>query len=413
MRYRIPGGHRLLSRDKFPGSVKRLAMQSSRRLRITAAHIAPRPVANESHALGGDATVCVTGAAGYVGSWITRLCLDRGYAVKACVRNVDDERKTAFLKAMPEYRDKLTLHSADMTLEGAYDDIFPGCHTVFHPAEVFMSFSPGKDKKAAFADFAPGGVSREDFPDALHANAMDAAQFLVDSINRSGTVRRLVYTASIASMMPGLMEAYIANPAVDERREPLTVPETANGYGPTKRATEHFLSYEAARSGGQWSVLTGNPADIVGPVLSPHQATETWQGKIGGIIQGIPSPQEGNGRPWMLVDARDVAEAEILLAESSTVESGERFCLSSCDQLFAETIGEHVMHLYPDIDAATEVAPGPSGEIVRNNPAWLRAHLRNDKVVEAVGMRFHDFDDTLRATVDSLIEVGGITPKKK
>ena len=114
-------------------------MQSSRRLRITAAHIAPRPVANESHALGGDATVCVTGAAGYVGSWITRLCLDRGYAVKACVRNVDDERKTAFLKAMPEYPDKLTLHSADMTLEGAYDDIFPGCHTVFHPAEVFMS----------------------------------------------------------------------------------------------------------------------------------------------------------------------------------------------------------------------------------------------------------------------------------
>ena len=255
-------------------------MQSSRRLRIAAAHIAPRPVANESHALGGDATVCVTGAAGYVGSWITRLCLDRGYSVKACVRSVDDERKTAFLKAMPEYGDKLTLHSADMTLEGAYDDIFPGCHTVFHPAEVFMSFSPGKDKKAAFADFAPDGVSREDFPDALHANAMDAAQFLVDSINRSGTVRRLIYTASIASMMPGLMEAYISNPAVDERREPLTVPETANGYGPTKRATEHFLSYEAARSGGQWSVLTGNPADIIGPVLSPHQATETWQGKV-------------------------------------------------------------------------------------------------------------------------------------
>eukprot|EP01045_Picozoa_sp_COSAG04_P029149 COSAG04_NODE_4713_length_1933_cov_1.923664_1_plen_43_part_10 len=43
----------------------------------------------------------------------------------------------------------------------------------------------------------------------------------------------------------------------------------------------------------------------------------------------------------MLVDTRDVAEAEILLAESSTVESGERFCLSSCDQLFAETIGDH------------------------------------------------------------------------
>ena len=89
-------------------------MQSSRRrLRIAAAHIAPRPVANESHALGGDATVCVTGAAGYVGSWITRLCLDRGYSVKACVRQVDDERKTAFLKAMPVTSSRCIIRPAE------------------------------------------------------------------------------------------------------------------------------------------------------------------------------------------------------------------------------------------------------------------------------------------------------------
>jgi nucleoside-diphosphate-sugar epimerase len=83
--------------------------------------------------------VAVTGAAGYVGGWLVKLCLERGYSVRACVRNVDDERKTAFLKAMTEYGGRLTLHAADMTVAGAYDTIFEGVHTVFHPAEVFMS----------------------------------------------------------------------------------------------------------------------------------------------------------------------------------------------------------------------------------------------------------------------------------
>jgi nucleoside-diphosphate-sugar epimerase len=97
------------------------------------------------------------------------------------------------------------------------------------------------------------------------------------------------------------------------------------------RATEHFFAYEAARSGGKWSVITGNPGDIVGPILSPHQAVETWQGKIATVLSGSPTIQEG-GRPWMLVDARDVAEAEILLAESTNIQSGERFLLSSGDK---------------------------------------------------------------------------------
>jgi hypothetical protein len=42
------------------------------------------------------------------------------------------------------------------------------------------------------------------------------------------------------------------------------------------------------------------------------------------------------GRPWLLVDARDVAMAEILMAESGNIESGERFMLSSSDKVHPE-----------------------------------------------------------------------------
>ena len=69
-----------------------------------------------------------------------------------------------------------------------------------------------------------------------------------------------------------------------------------NRYAVTKRASEHYFAYQAMLSGGKWSVLIGNPGDIIGPVLSPHQGHDTWQGKIAKVMQGQPMMQEPDGR---------------------------------------------------------------------------------------------------------------------
>ena len=44
-------------------------------------------VAAAAEAPGRGQTVCVTGAGGYIGSWIVKLLLERGYAVRGTVRN--------------------------------------------------------------------------------------------------------------------------------------------------------------------------------------------------------------------------------------------------------------------------------------------------------------------------------------
>ena len=91
--------------------------------------------------------------------------------MRACVRNVDDERKTAFLKAMQaEYPSQLSLHAADMSVAGAYDAIFRGCDAVFHPAEVMMTFAPGRDVGEATANLKKGMETTG--TDAMDAIAM-------------------------------------------------------------------------------------------------------------------------------------------------------------------------------------------------------------------------------------------------
>ena len=41
-------------------------------------------------------TVAVTGSAGFIGGWVVKQLLDKGYRVRACVRDVNDDEKTGF-----------------------------------------------------------------------------------------------------------------------------------------------------------------------------------------------------------------------------------------------------------------------------------------------------------------------------
>ncbi|XP_048334322.1 cinnamoyl-CoA reductase CAD2 isoform X2 [Ziziphus jujuba] len=83
---------------------------------------------------GEEKVVCVTGASGYIASWLVKLLLERGFRVKASVRDPDDPRKTEHLLSLEGAKERLHLLRADLLEEGAFDALVEGCEGVFHTA---------------------------------------------------------------------------------------------------------------------------------------------------------------------------------------------------------------------------------------------------------------------------------------
>ena len=341
-------------------------------------------------------TVAVTGSAGFIGSWVVRRLLDKGYHVRACVRDVNDAARTDFLRQMPGYASgRLTLHSADLDDNGCFDEIFKGCHGVAHISHV----------------------SGYDDLEYVHR----VCYHIIASVNKSDTVTRVVVTSSVAAV---ISEADIheleRRPVLYEDRypdesNPKRTPERGQGYSMGKVIAQRAFS-DAAEQSGRWDAITCCPADNVGPIQSPHQKDMgPWQHNIEMMLLGEYF-QNGAYRPWMTVDVRDDAECHIRLLESVQVQNGERYIAWSTDTMNVEDICASIDRLLPELGHDTpEVTDNFPDRIKAREQelrdVWAQCELRNDRIRAVTGVEFRPFDESLRDCVESLLTVAKVQPK--
>jgi len=339
--------------------------------------------------------VAVTGAAGFLGGWVVRQLLDRGYRVRACVRNVDDTARTGFLTAMPGYASgRLTLHAADLDQEGCFDDIFKGCHGVAHVAHV--------------SDYSDLGYVQR------------TCDHIIASVNGSRSVGRVIVTSSVAAVISEMdLQEVVRRPVFYEDRypdelNPRRTPERGQGYSMAKLIAERAFA-AAAEQSGAWDAVTCCPGDNVGPIQSAHQKDMgPWQHHIEGMLKGRYE-QNGVYRPWMTVDVRDDAACHIGLLESLAVKNGERYIAWSTDTRRCEDICADIGRLLPELNHQATAPVDPFPDRIKAREAefraiWAGAELRNDRIRAAAGVTFRSLDESIRDCAESLIAVAGVTP---
>ena len=342
--------------------------------------------------------VAVTGSAGFIGGWVVRLLLDRGYRVRACVRDADNDDRVGFLKAMPGYSSgRLSLHSADLDQTGCFDDIFKGCNGVCHVSHV------------------------SDYNDQEYVERV--CKHIFESVNKAETVTRVIVTSSIAAVISEVdLQELVKRPVCYEDRypdeqNPKRTSQKGQGYSMAKVVAQRAFS-DAAEENGNWDAITCCPADNVGPILSAHQKDYgPWQHNIEMMLEG-KYYQTGAYRPWMTVDVRDDAESHIRLLESVHVANGERYIAWSTDTRNVEEVCASIDRLLPELDFDVPEVTDPFPERIQAREQemrkiWAGCELRNDRIRGVTGIEFRDLDESIRDCVESLISVAGIEPTKR
>ena len=75
--------------------------------------------------------ILVTGASGYIASWIIKQLLDDGYSVHGTVRSLEKKEKIShLLELQKSATGKLTLFEADLLEEGSFTEAMTGCELV-------------------------------------------------------------------------------------------------------------------------------------------------------------------------------------------------------------------------------------------------------------------------------------------
>ena len=84
-------------------------------------------------------TVAVTGASGYVGSYITEELLKRGHDVRALVRGCDtNKEKAAHLQALPGAERLTLVDGGDLSIQGSFEAGLAGADAVVHAAATVV-----------------------------------------------------------------------------------------------------------------------------------------------------------------------------------------------------------------------------------------------------------------------------------
>jgi len=343
-----------------------------------------------------DGPVAVTGASGYIGSRVVEDLMQQGYEVHACVRDKSNGKKVDHLLNLngQGFEGSVQLFEADLLNPGSYDQAFTGCAGVIHAGAAL-------------------GFNRET-PQEVYDGCFTQNEHIVESVKKSGTVKRFVFTSSFAAVGHPRPEGYVftekdwCGDNEEGYRGAWTEENISKNrdiaYAMAKANTEKMI-YKAAEEDGSFEAVSINPLHVVGPLMTEnHNQFYSWQFWILQLLQGgeFKMGQRGSARMlWNMVDVRDVAKAHRLGTESPNAKNGSRYILSATDgsgEMFTWELQAKLKELFPEIEniGGEEMEDGEPKQKTYDSP---RSYC--SLAIAELGLSTYSIEDTLKGTGDS------------
>ncbi|MCL4488285.1 MAG: NAD-dependent epimerase/dehydratase family protein [Chloroflexi bacterium] len=276
--------------------------------------------------------ILVTGANGFLGSWIVRMLVDRGHTVRAFVRPHGD------LRNLDSCRNRIEIAMGDILQPDTLAQALEGCDAVVHSAGSIRTRQ--RESQEAWEMHFTGT-----------ANVLAAV--------RKAGLNRIVYTASIFTLGSGLKDS----PADEMNSHPFA--PHAFRYWQAKTAAQILAEKECAH---------GLPIVFVYPTFcfGPGDLHLSSAGQLVSYLRGRLPMITNTG--LNVVDVRDAALGHVLALERGRV--GDKYLLAGENvafQVFFPRAGRMAGRLY-----ATTVVPSALLPPV----AWFAERLMHDPPID-------------------------------
>jgi nucleoside-diphosphate-sugar epimerase len=345
------------------------------------------------------APVLVTGAAGYVASWIVRLLLESGRSVRGTVRDPDNEAAVGHLRRLPGAKERLKLFRADLLAPGSFDTATQGCELVLHTASPF---------------FVRGFKDAES---ELVRPAVEGTRNVLESVNRAASVKRVVLTSSIVAIFGDNCDALQAPGGVlTEAQWNTTSSLDHQPYAFSKVCAERE-AWRLCEAQKRWTMVAINPGFVLGPSLTTRSRSESLYTMRtfgnGKLRTGVPHLS------FACVDVRDVAQAHLLAAAKADAEGRYIVCNETVTMLQMADLLRERYGRYPlpkrelpkfMVRLLGPYTSGITREFVDKNVGY-DIRLDNSRSRNQLGLSYRPLRQTLNEHFQQLID-DGVLPRR-